>query len=75
MEKIKNLPRSLRKVINKAAHVVGLQAAAAERARLFAEIERQRKVDAQMPLLELSRFIGQLVKVDEPLLEKERDHD
>jgi hypothetical protein len=62
-------------VINKAAHVVGLRAAAAERARLFAEIERQRKDDAQMPLLDLHRFIGQLVGVDEPLLEKERDHE
>ncbi len=75
MDEIKNVPRSVRRVINKAAHVVGLRAAAAERARLFAEIERQRKDDAQMPLLDLHRFIGQLVGVDEPLLEKERDHE
>jgi len=75
MEKIKNLPRSLRKVINKAAHVVGLRAAAAEKERLIAEIERQRKDDAQMPLLELHRFIGLLAGVDEPPTEKERDHE
>lgn len=75
MDEIKNIPRSLRKAINKAAHVVGLRAAAAERARLFAEIERQRKADAQMPLLELHRFIGLLAGVDEPPTEKERDHE
>jgi hypothetical protein len=75
MDEIRNLPRSVRKVINKAAHVVGLRAAAAERARLFAEIERQRKDVAQMPLLELHRFIGQLAEVDETLLKKERDYE
>jgi hypothetical protein len=75
MDEIRNLPRSVRKVINKAAHVVGLRAYAAERARLFAEIERQRKAQAPMPLLELHRFIGQLAEIDESLLEKDRDHE